>query len=176
MDKNIVIFEFKTDKKLYCYNSFFLIEDVKEYYCKDVIFNNNNTFIKFSELLPEHWYPSNWKEIIYVTDGENTMKIEASVGAIREHKYLKNIPFIGGLFTLKDKWIRAEDSKIMKPPKIKIQGKDIPIAKYMQDFIFRDDLYDFHKVKRNRTFDEIEFKVYDISNSLFFHLEPIIEK
>lgn len=44
----------------------------------------------------------------------------------------------------------------------------------MKDYIFSEELFDFYYKEKERTFDELEFQVYDISNPLFFHLEPVI--
>ena len=149
----LCIFEFDTDKKIKCADTLILNGEIFPY-------NNGEVFREGSSIVTKTY------DII-------------SIGApqIYDYRlpscYFTKLPFISGIFELKMKDLQDPiTEKLIHYPEIKIQGKDIPIAKNMQDFIFKDNWYDLNKVKQYRTFDEIEFQVYDISNSLFFSLIP----
>ncbi|WP_157668386.1 MULTISPECIES: hypothetical protein [Capnocytophaga] len=173
MKKCINIIEFDTDKKLYCSNTFISEEGVKKA-SHAVCLSENNFCIQLSNVPPQYYFPRNFKTIYSVTDGENTMQINSFIGPIWAHKYIKNVPFIPGVFDLKKEYFIKDPitEKLIYYPEIIIKGKDIPVAELMQDYVFGEELFDFYLEEKKRTFDKIKFQMYDISNSLFFSLIP----
>lgn len=171
--KCINIIEFDTDKKLYCSDIIFLNGELEKVLHTDCFFENNFC-IQLSNVPPEYYFPRNFKTIYSVTDGENAMQINSFIGPIWAHKYIKNVPFIPGVFDLKNEYFIKDPitEKLIYHPEIIIKGKDIPVAELMQDYIFGEELFDFYLEEKKRTFDEIKFQMYDISNSLFFSLIP----
>lgn len=167
---NLCIFEFDKNKEIRCADT--LVLDGKIYsYDNQEIFRKDNFIVTKSYDISFPGSP----QLYYYSFSKGIEFMQFNLNHRLPSRYFKNIPFIQGIFELKMKHFIKDPitEKTIHYPEIKIQGKNIPIAEHMKDFIFRDDLYDFHKVKQYRTFDEIEFEVYDISNSLFFHLKPL---
>lgn len=170
--KNLNIFEFVgTDKEINCTETVLIGKEIMPHNC-DIVFHTDNFLVRNTEYVTLPNMPPYW-HICSFTDGDNIMQV--IFDDVSKHRYFKNFPFIQGFFKLEMKHFIEDDhitEKYILYPKIKMKGKYIPIAKHMQDFIFKDDLYEYFGVKQYRTFDEIEFTIHDLNNKLFISLIP----